>query len=231
MTTTESPDIEPGLRERKRAATQAALEHIAIDLALEHGYEGATVDAICSAGMVSHRTFFNYFGSKEGAFLGASQPLPDEQAIEAFVHSGSDNIVSDLIETITTTFLEKEVDHDLFLKRRRLIQTTPELTDAVMIRMRDSEDVFVAIILRRFAHDGRTEADGEAVARMVMALAMGVVHFMMRDWLETGFETSPLQLRDTAIALVQRVLAPQTRRSSASSTPTKTSSTKNESDR
>jgi len=228
MSLTESPETEPGLRERKRAAARAALERIAVDLAVEHGYDGATVDAICSAGMISHRTFFNYFGSKEGVFLGASQPLPSEQAIEAFVHDGSDNIVSDLLEAITTMFLDKEVDHDFFLKRRRLIQTTPELTDALMIRMRDSEDVFVAIILRRFAHDGRTDAD-EAEARMVMALAMGVVHFMMREWFEAGFETAPNDLRATAIALVQRVLAPQTRRTSASSNMTTTSSENNES--
>lgn len=214
MSMIESTDSEPGLRERKRAATRIAIEHIAIDMALERGYDRTTVEAICSAGMVSHRTFFNYFGSKEGAFLGAAQPTPDDQAVAAFVHAGGENIVSDLIEIISATLLEGETDHDLFLKRRNLIQTTPELTDAVMIRMRDSEGMFVALILRRFAAEAGAAdvgevADREPEARMVMALALGVVHFIMREWLESGFELPTQDLRANAIALVQRVLAPR----------------------
>ncbi|MET1016725.1 MAG: TetR family transcriptional regulator, partial [Leifsonia flava] len=59
-------DGEPteGLRARKRAATRAAIERTAIDLALDVGYDNITVEMICDACMVSQRTFFNYFGSK-----------------------------------------------------------------------------------------------------------------------------------------------------------------------
>ncbi len=96
MTTTETVKTELGLRERKRATTRATLERIAIELALEQGYERATVEAICAASMVSRRTFFNYFGTKESAFIGPPTPDPDERATDAFVHRGSDNIVTDL---------------------------------------------------------------------------------------------------------------------------------------
>jgi len=210
MKTTETVKPELGLRERKRATTRAALERIAIDLALEQGYERATVEAICAASMVSRRTFFNYFGTKESAFIGPPTPDPDERATDAFVHRGSDNIVTDLAKIMTATALNHEVDNDLILKRSRLIQATPELWEAMMARMRDSEDLFVAIVLRRFAADGRSNdtSNDEAEARMIATLGMGVVQFMMREWLESGLEISLSEVRDHAIALMERALSP-----------------------
>ncbi|HEV7168905.1 MAG: TetR/AcrR family transcriptional regulator, partial [Chloroflexota bacterium] len=69
-------DAGPGWRVRKRAAAQASIEDTAVSLALKHGYENVTVEMICAASSVSQRTFFNYFGSKEGVILGASRPAP-----------------------------------------------------------------------------------------------------------------------------------------------------------
>ncbi|MFD7896671.1 TetR/AcrR family transcriptional regulator [Streptomyces sp. NPDC059743] len=58
-----------GLRERKKAATRQALHDAAVRLALEHGVENLTVEAIADAAFVSRRTFSNYFSSKEQALL------------------------------------------------------------------------------------------------------------------------------------------------------------------
>ncbi|MEV4553362.1 TetR/AcrR family transcriptional regulator [Nonomuraea wenchangensis] len=56
------------LRARNR---QSAVHHIidtAMDLFDEHGYGQVTVDQIAAAAGVSPRTFYRYFGSKEGLF-------------------------------------------------------------------------------------------------------------------------------------------------------------------
>ncbi|MDG6104093.1 TetR family transcriptional regulator [Dactylosporangium aurantiacum] len=58
-----------GLRERKKSATRQALHEAAVRLAIEHGLERVTVEAIADAAEVSRRTFSNYFASKEEALL------------------------------------------------------------------------------------------------------------------------------------------------------------------
>ncbi|MGC0366358.1 AcrR family transcriptional regulator [Rhodococcus sp. 27YEA15] len=61
--------IEPGLRDRKKAATRAALGDAAARLARRLGIDCVTADAIASEAGVSTRTFHNYFSSKEEAVL------------------------------------------------------------------------------------------------------------------------------------------------------------------
>ncbi|MGM1065758.1 TetR/AcrR family transcriptional regulator [Saccharothrix sp. Mg75] len=58
-----------GLRERKKSATRLALHEAALRLALEHGPDRVTVEAIADAASVSRRTFSNYFAGKEEAIF------------------------------------------------------------------------------------------------------------------------------------------------------------------
>jgi AcrR family transcriptional regulator len=57
----------PGLRERKKAATRLALHEAALRLAVRDGLDRVTVEAIADAANVSRRTFSNYFSGKEEA--------------------------------------------------------------------------------------------------------------------------------------------------------------------
>ena len=55
----------PGLRERKKLRTHAAISDAAIALFLEHGFDHVSVSQVAEAAEVSRRTLFAYFPAKE----------------------------------------------------------------------------------------------------------------------------------------------------------------------
>jgi AcrR family transcriptional regulator len=67
-----------GLRERKKAATRAAIHDAAMELFAEQGFAATTIDRIAEAADVSRATVFSYFPTKEDIVFGDA-PL----AIEA----------------------------------------------------------------------------------------------------------------------------------------------------
>lgn len=79
-----------GLRERKKAATRAALSWAALRLAVERGLENVRVEDIAAAARVSPRTYNNYFSSKAEAIVSrhcdrirlVSEALRDRPAAE-----------------------------------------------------------------------------------------------------------------------------------------------------
>lgn len=196
------------LRNRKRAATQLAIRRAAIGLGLGHGYENVTVDMICTASNISPRTFFNYFGNKEGAYISPPRPLPSAQQHRAFVEGAGSSVFAALFALITKTFLDAETDMELFQARHRLIQQTPELLEREKARISETEDVFVGYVLERFRHNGRTTKetpDLQDEARMVVALVSGALRFALQKWAAGNFTADREDLLRTTAELVQRI--------------------------
>jgi AcrR family transcriptional regulator len=59
----------PGLRERKKAKTRAAIQAAALHLFERQGYQATTVEQIAEMAEVSQSTFFRYFPTKEDVVL------------------------------------------------------------------------------------------------------------------------------------------------------------------
>src|SRR5438067_11561133 len=57
------------LRERKKRLAQATIEETALHLFQQQGYEQTSIQDIADAVMMSSRTFFRYFASKEDVLL------------------------------------------------------------------------------------------------------------------------------------------------------------------
>ncbi len=115
------------LRARKKRETQQTLRLAALRLVDAHGLEHVTVEMIAEAAVVSPRTFFNYFPTKEAALLGPGS----EEAAEVERFWASRPVTESALETLralvldrTATFGEHTEEMDL---RMRVLAANPEL--------------------------------------------------------------------------------------------------------
>jgi AcrR family transcriptional regulator len=199
---------EEPLRARKRAATQLAIRRAAIELGLEHGYSHVTVEMICEASMVSPRTFFNYFGSKEGVYVTAAKAMPSEEQIRGFVEGTGTSVFGDLFNVIAETVVDGDAGVELFRSRHQLIHQTPELLNKEKARISETEELFVGYVMARYRFHGRTEEttpDLVDEARMVVALVSGAMRYAMQKWVAGNFTATREDLVRGASNLIQRI--------------------------
>lgn len=166
-----------GLRERKRLATLRTVERAALDLALEHGYEQVTVEMICDVAEISQSTFFNYFGTKEAAFIGVPPKEFPPALVEEFVQ-GTGPILIDLVTFVIAMGQLGGPDPSLIHARRQLMVDTPALMAAEMAQFSRMDDLARDLVLARFAHAGRTPDTEPGLldeADMVTGLGAGVM--------------------------------------------------------
>jgi len=164
--------VKSPLRDRRRAA----VERVALELALEHGYDAVTVDMICDAALVSPSTFFNYFGSKDRAVLGPEPRPLDEDRLAAFA-AGRGDALTELMLLLVADWPDTPAERDLLLARLDLTERTPTLRAAHMARIDWASEQVEQAALRRL---GRDRADSAERAQMLVALSHAAMHWMIR---------------------------------------------------
>jgi TetR/AcrR family transcriptional regulator, regulator of mycofactocin system len=116
-----------GLREQKKALTRATIEATALERFLAEGYEPVRLEDLCAECLVSTRTFFRYFTSKEDLVLGRLRSHLD-LATELFTRRPADApLLESLRAVITEAVADYAVDPQRELARLRLVTTTPVL--------------------------------------------------------------------------------------------------------
>ena len=105
----DSAIFEGSLRERKRAATRAAITAVARSLTAERGLNGYTVEEVCEKADISRRTFFNYFPSKEDAIIGHIDDAPQE-LFANFVSGGSSSHSGEISATLLQDLVQLSLD-------------------------------------------------------------------------------------------------------------------------
>lgn len=181
------------LRERKRRQARTATQRCAIELCLEHGYEAVTVEMICDVAGISPRTFYNYFGSREGAVIGDSKPMPQAHHIAAFLSTHDCSDVEAFAVMMARVWAESELDRDVFVMRRRLLDATPELMALNMARVGEARGQYAAVARQRLEarHPGLADQDYDTEAALVVALGLSALQVVAHSWL-SGDDDTPL---------------------------------------
>lgn len=176
---------EPGLRERKRAATRLAIQRSALRVVRERGVEGATVDEMARLADVSPRTFFNYFPSKEDAILGDVPSLEGNPEVEWFV-ADRGPILAGLGRVIADGSTRLLSDPELIMERRALTRLYPELGVRRMANVHRFEQELTDICARRLRaeHPGMPDPAVVDRARLVALTAFAFVRSAWFTWLE-----------------------------------------------
>jgi AcrR family transcriptional regulator len=121
----------PGLRERKKAETRAALRAAAMRLFLENGPAAVTVSDICEAAGVSARTFFNYFEAKEDALLPGDKHLTEEVITRLAARPAGEPPLTAVRQAIEQTLPSLTAGID-WQARDRVLTTYPELRTTIV---------------------------------------------------------------------------------------------------
>jgi AcrR family transcriptional regulator len=165
----------PGLRERKKQATRAALGMAAWQLTIERGYAQARIEDIAAAAGVSPRTFSNYFASKEEALLSvgedrgarmvtALRARPDGEILwEALAHAASEQFAG---------------DGEVAQADARLITFPPELAAAQRRLHASIEAALTAAIADRTG----TDAERDLYPRLVAGVVVSATQTAFDHW-------------------------------------------------
>ncbi|MEU1050105.1 helix-turn-helix domain-containing protein [Streptomyces sp. NPDC005897] len=180
-----------GLRERKKRATRAALAEAAVRLAAEHGAEKVTVEAISAAAGVSVRTFFNYFESRDDAFVVVDADAGARMRRAVLEAPADLSPLAALREAMAAELAEAEQQHELWRLHAKVLHASPHLlargVGAHMAAEADLADAIAERLRRAGAPDAGSPGPGPGPAsglypRLLAAVAGAAVRTSMDHW-------------------------------------------------
>ncbi|WP_194291414.1 TetR/AcrR family transcriptional regulator [Cumulibacter manganitolerans] len=122
---------EGSLRARKKRQTRTAIHRAALELAIAHTPERVTIDDIAARAGVSSRTFFNYFQSKDEAFVGLTGDSSGSLAAAIAARPAEEDLLS-VLEVVIRDLLQVIVDDVESWKLRRMAaEVAPSLGNAM----------------------------------------------------------------------------------------------------
>jgi AcrR family transcriptional regulator len=175
-----------GLRERKRRATENAIEEAAVALALRVGPAAATVEAICRDAGVSRSTFFNYFPSKEQAIFGRAVELAPDAASEAILDAHATELAVGVFHVGLHVLGSRRVNTEVARARVALVAADPSLAHHHAAALAKLEAGLVALLadwLARHPDAQRLPGDPLVEATLTVAAATGAGRLMMAEFL------------------------------------------------
>jgi len=169
------------LRERKKHLVQTTIEETALRLFQQQGYEQTSIQDIADAVMMSTRTFFRYFASKEEVLLGSMHTALSEciRSLQQVTATESPQ------RALRTTFVYLanlyQQQRDSFLIRYRVAVQTPSIASIYLYALMEREPAMCnALCSHLEAATNRKEI------RALVAIYMTAFRLALEVWLESG---------------------------------------------
>ncbi|WP_344084532.1 TetR family transcriptional regulator [Nostocoides veronense] len=192
---------EEGLRERKKRETRLAIHRAALELAVEFGLDGLTVDAIAERAGVSARTFFNYFPAKDDAILGSYGADP-EPLLALIAGRPVGESPREIVRFVAHRRVEALVaDPELWAMRREMTLREPSLGLRFLGIYARADRALVEAILNRLRAERPLSVDDELGLAVEAYAALGAFRAAIRLHIDGGYADLPLpEVLDRAFA-------------------------------
>jgi AcrR family transcriptional regulator len=184
-----------GLRERKKAATRAAIQRHALRLFDQQGYDATTIDQIAAAAEVSPATVFRYYATKEDLVLSDDY---DPLIAAAYERQPAElSPVAALRAAMREALAEVPTDElDAVPRRTALIMSVPQLRASALDNVAQTIQMLAELVGRRV---GRPPED--LAVRTLAGAMLGVMVAVMFHWAEHPEQDARAALDDAMAQL------------------------------
>ena len=167
------------LRERKKRLAQATIEEAALRLFQQQGYEQTSIQDIADAVMMSSRTFFRYFASKEEVLFGPMRAVLSEglRLLEQVAPTESpQNALRATLLQLASLYQQQQAS---FLLRYQVAMQTPSIASIYLYALMETEPAMCDVLCTRLQ-----TATNRNTMRFLVALYMTALRMALLEWLE-----------------------------------------------
>jgi AcrR family transcriptional regulator len=167
------------LRERKKRLAQATIEEAALRLFQKQGYEHTSIQDIAEAVMMSPRTFFRYFASKEEVLVGPMHAIQNDgiRFLQQISPTESAQAVLRAVSVYLASLYQQQRAN--FLLRYRVVMQTPSLALIYLRALMETEPALCDALCSHL----ESAVDRNEI-RFLVAIYMATLRVAVEEWLK-----------------------------------------------
>ena len=176
------------------------LEHAALELFSERGFEQATAAEIAARAGLAQRTFFRYFADKREVLFGGAGELQDffvRQVTDAPASLAPIDVMATAVEAAGTVFGPQR--REFARLRQSVIAANAELRERELIKLANLAAALADVLRRRGVGDPAADLAAEA--------GMSVFRLAFQNWVDPGSDRGFAELVRESVAELKSVTA------------------------
>jgi len=167
------------LRERKKRLAQATIEETALRLFQQQGYEQTSIQDIADAVMMSPRTFFRYFASKEEVLFGPMRAVLSDGLRFLQRVAPTESPHAALRATFVYLASQYQQQRASFLIRYQVAMQTPSIASIYLYALMETEPAICEALCSHLE-----AATNRNKIRFLVAIYMTALRVAIAAWLE-----------------------------------------------